>query len=109
MDNLLPNPLLFTLGAVTFLVTYSWFKYAEMEIFKSNLGLNTILDGTSFKLLSMFILELIICAGGVIGMGNLFILLYDLTPGITLLLTIDPTLECPLANIPINKPNLDSI
>ena len=100
MDNLLPNSLLFTLGAVTFLVTYSWFKYAEMEIFKSNLCLNTILDGSSLKLLSMFIVELIICAGGVIGMGNLFILLYDLTPEITFLLTSDPVLECPLANIP---------
>ncbi|MDA9626206.1 hypothetical protein N9T10_01290 [Pseudomonadota bacterium] len=100
MDNLLPNSLLFTLGSITFLVTYSWFKHAEMEIFKSNLGLNTILDGSSFKLLSMFIVELIICAGGVIGMGNLFILLYDLTPEITLLLTSDPVLECPLANIP---------
>jgi hypothetical protein len=100
MDNLLPNSLLFTLGSITFLVTYSWFKYAEMEIFKSNLDLNTILDGSSFKLLSMFIVELIICAGGVIGMGNLFILLYDLIPEITFLLTRDSVLECPLANIP---------
>ena len=100
MDNLLPNSLLFALGAMTFLVTYSWFKYSEMKILKSNLGFNTILDGSSFNLLLMFIVELIICAGGVIGMGNLFILLYDLTPEITFLLTSDPVLECPIANIP---------
>ena len=100
MDNLLPNYLLFTLGAVTFLVTYSWFKYAEMEIFKSDIDLNTMLDGSSFKLLLMFVVELIVCAGGVIGMGNLFILLYDLTPEITFLLTSDPALECPATNIP---------
>ena len=109
MSDPLSNHLLFSLGALTFLITYSWFKYAEIEIFRADIKSNTILDGSRFSLFVFFIAELIICSGGVMGLGNLFILLYDLTPEITLLLTIDPALECPLANIPINKPNLDSI
>ena len=100
MDNLLPNSLLFTLGAMTFLVTYSWFKYAEMQILKSNLESQTIIDGSSFKYLVMLILELVISAAGVIGRGNLFIVLYDLSPDISFLLTSSPSIECRIADIP---------
>ena len=31
------NFLLFAFGAITFLVTFSWFKYAAMEVFKKEL------------------------------------------------------------------------
>ena len=31
------NSLLFAFGAITFLVTFSWFKYAAMEVFKKEL------------------------------------------------------------------------
>ena len=31
------NSLLFAFGAITFLVTFSWFKYAAMEVFKNEL------------------------------------------------------------------------
>jgi hypothetical protein len=33
------NSLLFAFGAITFLVTFSWFKYAAMEVFKKSLNL----------------------------------------------------------------------
>jgi uncharacterized membrane protein (DUF106 family) len=32
------NSLLFVTGAITFLVTFSWFKYAAMEVFKKELA-----------------------------------------------------------------------
>jgi len=32
------NSLLFAFGAITFLVTFSWFKYAAMEVFKKELN-----------------------------------------------------------------------
>ena len=31
------NSLLFAFGAITFLVTFSWFKYAAMEVFRKEL------------------------------------------------------------------------
>jgi hypothetical protein len=31
------NSLLFAFGAITFLVSFSWFKYAAMEVFKKEL------------------------------------------------------------------------
>jgi hypothetical protein len=34
------NSLLFAFGAITFLVTFSWFKYAAMEVFKRELDSN---------------------------------------------------------------------
>ena len=35
------NSLLFAFGAITFLVTFSWFKYAAMEVFKRELDSNS--------------------------------------------------------------------
>ena len=34
------NSLLFAFGAITFLVTFSWFKYAAMAVFKRELQSN---------------------------------------------------------------------
>jgi hypothetical protein len=33
------NYLLFAFGAITFLVTFSWFKYAAIEVFKKDLDI----------------------------------------------------------------------
>ena len=38
------NSLLFAFGAITFLFSFSWFKYAAMEVFKKELAANE--DGT---------------------------------------------------------------
>ena len=100
MDKLLPNPLLFTLGALTFLCTYSWFKYSEVERFKSNIKPDTALDGSSFSLFLVFLSELTICSVGVIGMGILFTALYDFAPEITSFLNSDSSFESPVTDVP---------
>ena len=100
MSDPLSNHLLFSLGALTFLITYSWFKYAEIEIFRADIKSNTILDGSRFGLFVVFIAELIICSGGVMGLGTLFILLYDIDPKIAFLLSGEDILQCPLVNVP---------
>jgi len=100
MDKLLPNPLLFTLGALTFLCTYSWFKYSEVERFKSNIKSDTALDGSSFSLFLVFLSELTICSVGVIGMGILFTALYDFAPEITSFLNSDSSFESPVTDVP---------
>ena len=37
--------LLFAFGAITVLVTFSWFKYAAMEVFKKELDSNSANQG----------------------------------------------------------------
>ena len=100
MSDLLSYNLLFTLGALTFLFTYSWFKYSEIERFRSNIKSNTGLDGSSFSLFLVFLSELIICSVGVISMGILFIGLNDLAPEIIPFLTSDSNFESPVADVP---------
>jgi hypothetical protein len=100
MSNLLSHHLLFIFGALTFLCTYSWFKYSEIERFRSNIKSNTGLDGSSFSLFLVFLSELIICSVGVIGMGILFTALYDFAPEITSFLTSDPNFESPVTDVP---------
>ena len=100
MINLLSHNLLFISGALTFLFTYSWFKYSEIERFRSNIQSNTALDGSGFSLFLVFLSELIICSVGVIGMGILFAALYDFAPEITSFLNSDPTFESPVIDVP---------
>ncbi len=48
------NSLLFAFGAITFLVTFSWFKYAAMEVFKRELDSNSLNQGVWSKLFKVF-------------------------------------------------------
>ena len=100
MNNLLPYPLLFTLGAVTFLCIYSWFKYFEIERFRSNFEFNKGLDGSSFSLFLVFLYELIICSIGVIGSGILFMELCGLAFEIISFLTRDHEFESHVVDSP---------
>jgi hypothetical protein len=59
------NSLLFAFGAITFLVTFSWFKYAAME-------------GIWSKLFKVFLVDWIVCALGVLGTGILFVVIFNL-------------------------------
>ena len=72
------NSLLFAFGAITFLVTFSWFKYAAMEIFKKELKNNEINVGVWSKLFKVFLVDWLICISGVLGTGILFVTVFNL-------------------------------
>jgi hypothetical protein len=72
------NSLLFAFGAITFLVSFSWFKYAAMEVFKSELRSLNKLNGIWSKLLKVFFVDLLLCILGVLGTGILFVVVFNL-------------------------------
>lgn len=72
------NSLLFAFGAITFLVTFSWFKYAAMEVFKKELKNNEINVGVWSKLFKVFLVDWLICIAGVLGTGIIFVTVFNL-------------------------------
>ena len=72
------NSLLFAVGAITFLLTFSWFKYAAMEVFKKELKLDQSDEGVWSKLFKVFLVDWIICVLGVLGTGILFVVIFNL-------------------------------
>ena len=72
------NSLLFAIGAITFIVTFSWFKYAAMEVFKKELRNNEINLGVWSKLFKVFFVDFLICITGVLGTGILFVTVFNL-------------------------------
>ena len=72
------NSLLFAFGAITFLVTFSWFKYAAMEVFKKDLALEQDNQGVWSKLLKVFLVDWLVCILGVLGTGILFVTIFNL-------------------------------
>ena len=71
------NSLLFAFGAITFLVTFSWFKYAAMEVFRKELKSNQEDKGVWSKLFKVFFVDWIICVLGVLGTGVLFVVIFN--------------------------------
>ena len=71
------NSLLFAFGAITFLVTFSWFKYAAMEVFKKELKSNQEDKGVWSKLFKVFFVDCVICVLGVLGTGVLFVVIFN--------------------------------
>ena len=71
------NSLLFACGAITFLVTFSWFKYAAMEVFKKELKSNQQDKGVWSKLFKVFFVDWVICVLGVLGTGVLFVVIFN--------------------------------
>jgi hypothetical protein len=67
------NSLLFGFGAITFLVTFSWFKYAAMEVFKKELKSSREDKGVWSKLFKVFFVDWLICVLGVLATGILFV------------------------------------
>ncbi|MFL2718541.1 MAG: hypothetical protein ACJ0FQ_04060 [Gammaproteobacteria bacterium] len=72
------NSLLFAFGAITFLVTFSWFKYAAMEVFKKELKLNQDDQGVWAKLFKVFLVDWLVCVLGVLGTGILFVTIFNI-------------------------------
>ena len=71
------NSLLFAFGAITFLVSFSWFKYAAMEVFKKELKSNQEDKGVWSKLFKVFFVDWVICVLGVLGTGVLFVVIFN--------------------------------
>ena len=67
------NSLLFAFGAITFLVTFSWFKYAAMEVFKKELESAEEDQRVWTKLFKVFLVDWLVCVAGVLGTGILFV------------------------------------
>ena len=72
------NSLLFAFGAITFLVTFSWFKYAAMEVFKKGLALKQDNQGVWSKLFKVFLVDWLVCILGVLGTGILFVTIFNM-------------------------------
>jgi len=72
-----PNSLLFAFGAITFLVTFSWFKCAAMEVFKRELQSNDSDESVWSKLFKVFLVDWVICVLGVLGTGVLFVVIFN--------------------------------
>ena len=73
------NSLLFAFGAITFLVSFSWFKYAAMEVFKKELAANEDGTGVWSKLFIVFLVDWLVCVLGVLGTGILFVVALNLS------------------------------
>jgi len=71
------NSLLFAFGAITFLVTFSWFKYAAIEVFKKELESDQIDQSLCSKLFKVFLVDWIVCVLGVLGTGVLFVVIFN--------------------------------
>ena len=72
------NSLLFAFGAITFLVTFSWFKYAAMEVFKKELESIEEDQGVWRKLFRVFLVDWLVCVAGVLGTGVLFVSIFNM-------------------------------
>jgi hypothetical protein len=72
------NSLLFAFGAITFLVTFSWFKYAAMEVFKKELESIEEDQGVWIKLFKVFLVDWLVCVAGVLGTGILFVTIFNM-------------------------------
>ena len=72
------NSLLFAFGAITFLVTFSWFKFAAMEVFKKELAVEENSQGVWSKLFKVFFVDWLLCILGVLGTGILFVVVFNL-------------------------------
>lgn len=72
------NSLLFAFGAITFLITFSWFKFAAMEVFKKELAVEENNQGMWSKLFKVFFVDWLLCILGVLGTGILFVIVFNL-------------------------------
>ncbi|MDC0005327.1 hypothetical protein OAE42_01310 [Gammaproteobacteria bacterium] len=73
-----PSSALFVCGVITFLVVFSWFKVAAIEIFKLELSTNSIPTQDSWKkLFKVFFVDLAICIFGALVTGILFVIAFN--------------------------------
>lgn len=76
------NIFLFSLGGLTFLFVFSWFKDAAIEVFKKDLASNDINAGIWSKLFKVFLVDWLVCVLGVLGTGILFVVIFNVAHSI---------------------------
>ena len=72
------NSILFVMGAITFVVTFSWFKYAAMAVFKMEFVSEEKNQGMWSKLFKVFIIDWLLCVLGVLGTGIIFVMIFNI-------------------------------
>ena len=71
------NTLIFTLGGLSFLFVFSWFKKAAIEVFKKELASNVDQKNVWSKLFQVFLVDWLICIPGVFGTGVMFVAIFN--------------------------------
>tara|TARA_B100000768_G_scaffold160295_1_gene159788 strand:- start:910 stop:1146 length:237 start_codon:yes stop_codon:yes gene_type:complete len=72
------SSVLFICGASTFLVVFSWFKAAALQVFKLELSTSSITTQDSWKkLFKVFFVDLLICIFGALSIGILFVVAFN--------------------------------
>jgi len=73
------NLLLFFIGAITFLVVFSWFKVAAIHLFKQEIASDSSQKNAAWKkLFQVFAVDLFLCIIGVLGTGITFVIIFNL-------------------------------
>ena len=71
------NTLIFTLGGLSFLFVFSWFKKAAIEVFKKELTSNVNQKRVWSKLFQVFLVDWFVCILGVFGTGVVFVAIFN--------------------------------
>ena len=71
------NTLIFILGGLSFLFVFSWFKKAAIEVFKKELASNVNQKSVWSKLFQVFLVDWLVCIGGVFGTGVVFVAIFN--------------------------------
>ena len=72
------NTFFFLAGGFTFLVAFSYFKDAAIEVFKKELASNDDHQSAWIKLFQVFMVDWLVCVLGVLATGVLFVVIFNL-------------------------------
>lgn len=72
------NTFIFLAGGFTFLVAFSYFKDAAIEVFKKELASNDDHQSVWVKLFQVFLADWLVCVLGVLGTGVVFVIIFNL-------------------------------
>lgn len=71
------NTFIFLAGGFTFLIAFSYFKDAAIEVFKKELATNNNHKSVWYKLFKVFLVDWLVCVLGVLITGILFVLIFS--------------------------------
>ena len=74
---ILANTLIFTLGGLTFIFVFSWFKKTAITVFKKELTTNIDQRSVWSKLFQVFLVDWLVCTLGVFGTGIVFVVIFN--------------------------------
>jgi len=71
------NTFIFLAGGFTFLIAFSYFKDAAIEVFKKELAANNNHKSVWYKLFKVFLVDWLVCVLGVLITGILFVSIFS--------------------------------